>query len=193
MSFSYIPGSAIRRSGSAIFLCVWHYRIAEKFHNNDGDSSYGRCLRFRVQSERLLWMLRPEQVTARWPDLVSGMTPVSVLWLAHSIRLTGTSFFVYVIGSKARYRVMGQCVKSSQWYDRKAVTCVSVWIRSCRMYANEAKRFVYSHESTCTGKFHVHADTCPVTYISAKIANFAMIYLWKHIIWGEPLENSDVD
>ena len=36
---SYIPSSARRRSGSARYFSVWHYRIAEKLHNNDADSS----------------------------------------------------------------------------------------------------------------------------------------------------------
>ena len=39
MMISYIPSSAIRRSGSARYFSVRHYRIAEKFHDNDADSS----------------------------------------------------------------------------------------------------------------------------------------------------------
>ena len=68
--FSYIPSSAIRRSGSARYFSVRHYRIAEKFHNNDADSSLQSMFTFsRPITALLTGALAVQghgQVT--WPD-----------------------------------------------------------------------------------------------------------------------------
>ena len=68
--FSYIPSSAIRRSGSARYFSVRHYRIAEKFHNNDADSSRRSMFTFsRPITALLTGALAVQghgQVT--WPD-----------------------------------------------------------------------------------------------------------------------------
>ena len=70
LSFSYIPSSAIRRSGSARYFSVRHYRIAEKFHNNDADLSLRSMFTFsRPITALLTGALAVQghgQVT--WPD-----------------------------------------------------------------------------------------------------------------------------
>ena len=70
MTFSYIPSSAIRRSGSARYFSVRHYRIAKKFHNNDADSSLRSMFTFsRPITALLTGALTVQghgQVT--WPD-----------------------------------------------------------------------------------------------------------------------------
>ena len=70
IGFSYIPNSAIRRSGSARYFSVRHYRIAEKFHNNDADSSLQSMFTFsRPITALLTGALAVQghgQVT--WPD-----------------------------------------------------------------------------------------------------------------------------
>ena len=79
---------------------------------------FDRCLRFHVQSQRFLRVLWLCKVTARWPDLDSSMTHISVHSLVNGVLSTWTSFLVRLFGSTATaVRKVSEVTKEMKLHD----------------------------------------------------------------------------